>query len=374
MDTLTHGIIGALSARCCNNAKVNQTYFFVAALAAVFPDLDYLLFWINPYAFITDWHRGLSHSLVMLPVWALLLSALMYPFFKAEIPFRTLFGLCALGLATHLTFDYLTLYGIKLFSPLSERRYALSWLFDLDPWLGLLAGLSLLAGLYSRRCAVIGVLTVGIYLGLCGVYQQRALLILENRVANETTAVKLHVLPQAFFPLHWKLLVEREDHYEQALVTFNPGATQYIANVIKKIASATSGTLTSVAMETTAMANPTTDNAGPFTTHFNAYRAIDQLQWRAINKYGNNENQTALARAVWHQDAFSGFRHFAAVPVAYRIDHDASSQCVWFTDLRYVIPFFKPPFRYGMCRINNKTPWQIYRLRRGSDNTRQLIE
>jgi membrane-bound metal-dependent hydrolase YbcI (DUF457 family) len=64
MDTVTHAIIGAVTARACitikNEKSPHYGLLFVAALAAAFPDIDYLLFWVNPYRFITEWHRGVT--------------------------------------------------------------------------------------------------------------------------------------------------------------------------------------------------------------------------------------------------------------------------------------------------------------------------
>ncbi|MGR9100760.1 MAG: metal-dependent hydrolase, partial [Gammaproteobacteria bacterium] len=141
MDTVTHALVGAMTARACvksgSDKRLGRTLLLAAAFSAAFPDIDYLLFWVNPYRFIAEWHRGITHSLLMLPVWAALLSAGAFFLANKRIAFGTLFGFCSLGLSAHIATDLITIYGIQLFSPLSDRRFALSLTFDLDPWLGL---------------------------------------------------------------------------------------------------------------------------------------------------------------------------------------------------------------------------------------------
>jgi hypothetical protein len=38
----------------------------VAGIAADFPDIDYLSFWIDPLVFLTDRHPSLTHSLLLM--------------------------------------------------------------------------------------------------------------------------------------------------------------------------------------------------------------------------------------------------------------------------------------------------------------------
>lgn len=63
-------------------------------------------------------------------------------------------------------------------------------------------------------------------------------------------------------------------------------------------------------------------------------------------------------------DFVAGFREFAELPVLYRIDQNSAGTCVWFTDLRFVLPDLTPPFRYGMCRSIEGDTWRLRRLPR----------
>jgi len=86
MDTITHGIAGALIAKAAFNGAdlfppepVNKRRIITwsLTLGAIFPDSDVLRDFIsrNPMLIVT-WHRSITHSLVCLPIWAVLLAAL----------------------------------------------------------------------------------------------------------------------------------------------------------------------------------------------------------------------------------------------------------------------------------------------------------
>lgn len=366
MDTLTHGVIAALAARSCTKVDVKKSYMLITALAAAFPDIDYLLFWLNPYKFITEWHRGLTHSLIMLPLWAAMISMGFYRVLHKRIPFRILFACCCLGLLTHIATDLITLYGIQLFAPLSSRRYALFAVFDMDPWIGLLAVLGMILGLFKRRFAIFGLLAIVTYLLLIFNFQQNAQNILESRIGNTPKLTeKGYAIPQPFLPFHWKLVIDRHDHYEMAYLSLFPKASKFINNQLQ-IAQSYGVFPVTALQEDSKKYDFRITGMGDF-------QNTNSLEWRKAPKFGNNGMETRLAMQVWRHDAFSEFRRFASIPILYRIDQDSDSECVWFTDLRYVFPIMMPPFRYGMCRHHQNDQWKLFRLRRHSENSRQLI-
>ena len=366
MDTLTHGLIGAVAARSCCKSDRQKPYWLIAALAAAFPDLDYLLFWIDPYQFITEWHRGLSHSLLMLPVWACLLSTVFFLMMKRREPFAVLFAYCSLGLLTHIAFDLITIYGVQLFAPLNNQRFALYMAFDMDPWLGLLAFFGLVLGFVNRNYAPYGVLVIILYLAFLLYCQQTAWAMVESRVRNSNSPAKFYAVPQPLLPYHWQLVINRQDHYEIAYLSLSRTAGQFFSAWLTPEKTKFPGQ---------SQASRITD--GYFQTHWTkpsheAFKGQHELEWRKLEKFAEPQHK-ALVMEVWKSDAFSAFRNFATLPVLYRIDQDQHTKCVWFTDLRYVYPVFKPPFRYGMCRNYADKKWQLFRLRRESENDRQLL-
>ena len=88
MDTITHGIAGALLAKAAFKGAdlfppepVNKRRIITwsLTLGAIFPDSDVLRDFIsrNPMLMVT-WHRSLTHSLLCMPIWTVLLAALTF--------------------------------------------------------------------------------------------------------------------------------------------------------------------------------------------------------------------------------------------------------------------------------------------------------
>jgi membrane-bound metal-dependent hydrolase YbcI (DUF457 family) len=155
MDTITHGIVGALAGRAlfagrdvpaisadgivlrAESDRTARVAITACTLGAIFPDIDVFAGPIarNPLA-IMEWHRNVTHSLVMLPIWALLLAAVTLPLsrwvaWKAP-SFAKLLGIYAFGLASHVFLDVATNFGTMVWSPLNYSRVAWDWLFIVD--------------------------------------------------------------------------------------------------------------------------------------------------------------------------------------------------------------------------------------------------
>jgi len=81
MDTLTHALSGALLARATAPQQSDDKTLplgrrlFVGFLAAAAPDLDFVISYIGPVEYLLH-HRGATHSLILLPLWAFLLAKL----------------------------------------------------------------------------------------------------------------------------------------------------------------------------------------------------------------------------------------------------------------------------------------------------------
>ena len=50
-------------------------------------------------------------------------------------------------------------------------------------------------------------------------------------------------------------------------------------------------------------------------------------------------------------------RRFTLFPAAFRLGHEDGELCVWFTDLRYVLPVLEPPFQFRVCRSRDTLEW-----------------
>jgi len=165
MDTITHGIAGALISKAVfrgedmlalkpmNRARI-VTWSLM--LGAIFPDSDMLREWFssNPMLVMT-WHRSITHSLVCLPIWALALAALtrwIARWRKWESPsFAALAGIYAIGIFSHIFLDLVTTFGTMIWSPLKWARPAWDLIFIIDfTFTALLLGPQMLAWVYRK--------------------------------------------------------------------------------------------------------------------------------------------------------------------------------------------------------------------------------
>jgi len=155
MDTITHGIVGALAGKALfagrdfpartNRAAMGRALSSPTArvaiagctAGAIFPDIDIFAGPVagNPLA-IMEWHRNVTHSVVLLPLWALLLSVVTLPvarWLRWKAPsFLALYAIFAVGLATHILLDLVTNFGTMVWSPLRRSRPAWDWIFIVD--------------------------------------------------------------------------------------------------------------------------------------------------------------------------------------------------------------------------------------------------
>lgn len=141
MDTITHGLSGAVLARAIlpNNAgeRVTRTARWTLFLGSIFPDIDVVANPFDPDHFGTiRIHRSVTHSLVCLPVWACLFALLAAWFCRwrgIAAPRRGVLGaLFGIGIGLHILFDCITSFGTMVWSPISWTRVEWDWTFIVD--------------------------------------------------------------------------------------------------------------------------------------------------------------------------------------------------------------------------------------------------
>jgi membrane-bound metal-dependent hydrolase YbcI (DUF457 family) len=146
MDTITHGIAGALISKAVFGGRgpfspidmeKRSITTWALTLGAVFPDFDVLRdFFSKDQLLMLTWHRSITHSLLCLPVWAVLLAYLtgvVARWRKWEAPsFLMLTGLYAVGILSHVFLDLVTSFGTMVWSPLEWSRPAWDLLVIID--------------------------------------------------------------------------------------------------------------------------------------------------------------------------------------------------------------------------------------------------
>lgn len=316
---------------------------FACAVGGAFPDVDFALQPLYPHFFL-NLHRGPTHSLVLLPLWAAVLALILAWLIsrRGETTWRRhwwpCWQLCALGLLIHIAGDWVTLYGTQLFYPLSSQAYALGLSYDINPWFALVAIAGTLAGRWLGRVAparIALVLAVALLAGQ-GALKQQALAVAAQVGAGQSHEVL--ALPQPLSPFHWHLILRDDAGYRTAYLDLLASGPTHMPAA-----------------------------AGWLNRLLAGYRAHDDLVWR---QYAPPE-QLPLSRQAWAHEGMAAFRAFAKLPVLYRIDGNA--RCIWFTDLRHALPGSPPPFRRGLCRAGTASEWHPYRLRYSSEEQRQAV-
>ncbi len=146
MDTITHGIAGALIGKAAFGGSdlfppvavdKRRIITWSLMLGAIFPDADVFRdFFSHDQLLLLTWHRSITHSLLCLPVWAVLLAVLAQAvarWRKWDAPsLRALTAIYAVGILSHILLDLVTTFGTMIWSPLDWSRPAWDVLFIID--------------------------------------------------------------------------------------------------------------------------------------------------------------------------------------------------------------------------------------------------
>jgi len=216
LDTITHGLIGASLSKAGFYQRFGRTAILASTLGAVFPDFDIVASLFGP-EFSLRYHRGITHSLVCAPFFAMVLALFIYRFSSLKrFPFIVL--MVALGIYSHIFFDLLTSYGTMVFAPLSVKRYSLNLVFILDPFITVPVLLGLVVGSYRKelafRVSVSLFLFLFLYLLVCSYAKGVALKKLKEFSSGmQVEVVRSSIYPGMLAPVFWMGVVETRDAF-----------------------------------------------------------------------------------------------------------------------------------------------------------------
>lgn len=341
MDTLTHALSGALLARATAPKPAPDTLpvlrrVAVGMMAAAFPDLDFITGYFGDLAYLYH-HRGVTHSLIMLPLWALLIAWLCALIWRRDRSWRAYFGVAALGVGIHIVGDLITAYGTMVFAPLSDVRVGIGTTFIIDLWFTGIIVAGLVASAVWRSSpvpAIAGLAVLCSYIAFQGVLQQEAVRFGEAYAQSAGLKdAQVSAQPRPVSPHNWMVVVRNGEDVRYSFVNLARREAPRLA-----------------------------PDAGYIARLDAAYLPLTQAQWVRASRFGVADAERKLAREAWQQPRFEFFRWFAEHPVLLHVDSDNPSTCVWFQDLRFFTPGRdRFPFRYGLCR-DGGGPWQPYQL------------
>ncbi len=340
MDTLTHALSGALLARALTPStsaqrdRASERWFgppvpvghavAVGFFAAAFPDADFVLRFVSDLAYLRG-HRGVTHSIVLLPLWALLLGALFALVARRRAAWRRYVWLSAAAIGIHIAGDWITQFGTMLLAPLSDARFGLGATFIIDLVLSgiLVAGLAASALLpRSRAPALVALALLPVWVGLSYSAKQDAIAFARDYAARAELRLEFaDAAPRPASPFNWTVVVFDGQRYHVAHI--NTRRTEPL------VATADDHFIRRVSAP---------------------YQPLAHARWERLPMFGSAADES-LAHEVWAHPDFAFFRWFAMFPLVERVDNGPREICVWWRDLRFVFPGRgAAPFRYGMCR------------------------
>lgn len=242
MDQLTHTATGLFLSR----AGLDRLTPYAAAilmLAANAPDIDIVSAAGGSLTYL-NYHRYLTHSVFMLPLMALLPVLLVRLIARRPLRWGGAYLISAIGVASHLALDSTNVYGVRLLLPISPRWFHLDITSVIDIWIWAMILLALAGplisrlvsseigaktkGVAARRFAVAALAFLVFYNGGHAVLHARALAMLDARVYQGSTPIRVAAFPDPVDPWRFRGLAETREffsvHEMNLRGDFDPGA------------------------------------------------------------------------------------------------------------------------------------------------------
>lgn len=151
MDPVTQGALGAACGQIVGRRQTIASATLAGCFAGMAADTDILInSSIDPLLFL-EFHRHFTHSLIFIPVGALICAVAAHWLLRRHISFAQTFLACLAGYASHGLLDACTSYGTLLLWPFSDMRVAWNNVSVIDPLFTLPLAAFVLLALRRRR-------------------------------------------------------------------------------------------------------------------------------------------------------------------------------------------------------------------------------
>ncbi len=206
MDTPSHGLAGAMLTRAMTSRPGARAALWIGFLAAMLPDAD--TFFLGGQLGYLRNHRGWSHSFIYLPLFAAGVAVIARLFFRGA-RFRDLWAFGAIGIGSHILFDWITSFGTMFFTPISRTRYSLDFVFIIDLFFSAISLITVLLSLVrpasGRKIAAWGGAALAAYITFCAALHAKALETW-RRIDRPPPGASVAVMPQLLSPFRWLAL------------------------------------------------------------------------------------------------------------------------------------------------------------------------
>lgn len=221
VDSITHTLTGAVIAKAIDDEKVGNWGTVAGLSMGFFPDTDFVLGLFNRQ-FYLEYHRDFTHSLLLIPLYALFFSWLFTKISRRP-HLWSFYKVCFPVLVSHVLLDLLTSYGTMIFSPFFEHRFSWDLVFIVDLIFSGIIVLPLAVSLFIRRKAqwicrgsLIG---LTLYLLFCWAQHDQAIDLTKSFARHlGEKIVRVASLPQPLSPFRWANYIETEEKVYQGFV------------------------------------------------------------------------------------------------------------------------------------------------------------
>lgn len=227
MDNLTHSLTGLALARAGLD-RFSPRATLLLLISANIPDIDFAAISRGPLTYF-EIHRGYTHSLICLPLMALVSVLITAGIYRQRLPWLRAWLLCVVGVASHLLLDWTNDYGVRLLLPFSSRWFFLDLnsLADLVilAVLALAAVWPVLSRLVSseigerskrhtgRRMAIFALAFFALFDTTRAILHARAVGQIDSRLYEQADAIRVAALPGPLNPFEWWGVVETASAY-----------------------------------------------------------------------------------------------------------------------------------------------------------------
>lgn len=219
MDPLTHALSGAIIAKGIPRQPLPRGSVWLLVGMAMLPDIDIVLKLVSDTFYLRH-HRGVTHSVLMLPMWLWLIYSLLP---RQQKQYRIMPWLIGATLLMHIFLDLVTSFGTMSYAPFSDARESFDLIFIIDPIFTALLLIPLLLmpafRAHGRTLGIIALALMTFYTGITYHYHEKGLTLARQHHPN---AENVYALPQPFSPFRWMLIASYPNEEQRTVVDFQP--------------------------------------------------------------------------------------------------------------------------------------------------------
>jgi inner membrane protein len=216
MDPITHGLVGSAAAQSLADKNNMRPAAFTGFISAMLADLDYFIHLPSDPLFNIEIHRHFTHSLIFIPVGALIASGLLWWIMRRYFSFGKLYLFSLISYGTAGILDTFTSYGTMLLWPFTDTRFAWNMISVVDPIFTIFIAFILFGALYFRHKPYIWIswIWITIYLTFGFIQRERATAAaLDITQARGHLVEKMDVKPTIGNLFLWRNTYEHADSF-----------------------------------------------------------------------------------------------------------------------------------------------------------------